>query len=279
MGTMTTGVRVPAVAGLFYDDDPGALQESLDRLLSEARSRVPLTPAEEPARLRALLAPHAGYVYSGPTAAAGYLRVGRCRERISRVVLLGPVHRVPVRGLAHPEVQAFATPLGEVPVEPVPAALRTAFPQLLDSRLAHAQEHSLEVHVPFLQRVLTSFTLLPLVVGGIDADSVADVLDAVVGDDATMLVVSSDLSHYLPYDAAVRVDAGTLAQVEALDPSIRAEQACGAAPLTGVLAWARRHGLVPRLVEACNSGDTAGDRRRVVGYASVTFSDPDGAAP
>lgn len=273
-GGMTTGVRMPAVAGLFYDDDPEDLRAHVDRLLAEARARVPLTDEEDPAALRALLAPHAGYVYSGPAAAAGYLRLEACRERISRVVLLGPVHRVPVPGLAHPEVSAFETPLGRVPVEQLDGGLRVEFPQLLDSRLAHAQEHSLEVHVPFLQRVLGEFALLPLAVGGIDPESVADVLDALVRDEATMLVVSSDLSHYLPYDEATRVDAETLAQVTALDASIRPDQACGAAPLDGVLAWARRHGLAPRIVEACNSGDTAGDRRRVVGYAAATFSTP-----
>ncbi|GAB49583.1 hypothetical protein MOPEL_130_01900 [Mobilicoccus pelagius NBRC 104925] len=268
-------MRTPAVAGLFYDDDPDDLRASVDGLLDDARRRVPPAPEEDPATVRALLAPHAGYVYSGPTAAAGYLRVEACRDRISRVVLLGPVHRVPVRGLAHPEAAAFATPWGEVPVEPLSPELRASFPQLLDSRLAHAQEHSLEVHVPFLQRVLGEFTLLPLAVGGVGSKAVADVLDAVTSgadDEATMVVVSSDLSHYLPYDDARRVDAGTLAQIEALDARILPEQACGAAPLDGALTWARRHGLRPRIVEACNSGDTAGDRRRVVGYASATFS-------
>ena len=179
-----------------------------------------------------------------------------------------------VRGRAHPTVSWFETPLGRVPVEEVDAGVRARFPQVIDSRPAHEAEHSLEVHVPFLQRVLGEFTLLPLAVGGVGAEPIADVLEAVVSDEATMLVVSSDLSHYLPHEEAVRVDTATLAQVEALDPTIRPDQACGAAPLDGVLAWARRRGLVPRVLQSCTSGDTAGDRRRVVGYAAATFSAP-----
>lgn len=281
-------VREPAVAGSFYPADARELAATIDAHLDEAARRCPVRDEESPERLRALLAPHAGYVYSGATAAAGYLRVAALRDRtggigstqrIERVVLAGPVHRVYVDGLAHPACEVFRTPLGDVPVEPVSETLRAALPQIVDSPAAHTQEHSLEVHVPFLQRVLGEFTLLPLAVGGVAAQDVADVLAAVTGagrgwDERTLLVISTDLSHYLPDAQARQVDSRTIGQILDLDATIPTDRACGAHPTNGLLALAARQSLVPRFVEASTSADTAGDRRRVVGYASVTFESP-----
>lgn len=274
---MGIDVREPAVAGLFYPADPAELAGTIDEMIVAAADRVPIDRHEEvPERLKVLLAPHAGYVYSGPTAAAGYLRVAdpAVTKRVERVVLLGPVHRVPIRGLAHPGCRTFRTPLGEVPVEPVPDDVRAALPQVIDSAAAHAQEHSLEVHVPFLQQVLGDFTLLPLAVGATTPQQVADVLDVLEGGDDTLVVDSTDLSHYLPYDEARRVDAETIEQILDHDDTIPTERACGAHPTNGMLLQARRRGRRPRLIEACNSGDTAGDKSRVVGYTSVTFEEP-----
>ncbi|MEZ5095629.1 MAG: AmmeMemoRadiSam system protein B [Nocardioides sp.] len=269
MGT----VRPAAVAGSFYPGEPGELARVLAELL--AGGRAGLTALEAAARFveapKAVIVPHAGYIYSGSTAALGFAALERARDRLRRVVLLGPTHRVYIDGLALPAVDAFATPLGVVPVEPVEPAVRAALPQLVDSRPAHAAEHSLEVQLPFLQTVLDSFDLVPLAVGGATPEEVADVLDALWDGPETAVVVSSDLSHYLPYDAAVTVDSASTAQMLALDGPLSHEQACGATPVNGLLLAARRRGLSARLLGRCNSGDTAGDRRRVVGYAAVAF--------
>ncbi|MFN8196339.1 MAG: AmmeMemoRadiSam system protein B [Nocardioidaceae bacterium] len=265
-------VRPPAVAGSFYPGQPSELTRTVGQLLDEARSSV------EPAAgsPKALLLPHAGYVYSGPTAALGYALLERARPTVRRVVLLGPTHRVAVAGLALPDADAFETPLGQVAVERVlPEAL--GLPQLLVSAAVHAHEHSLEVHVPFLQTVLDDPVLVPLAVGTVGAAEVADVLDALWGGPETVVVVSSDLSHYLPYDDAEAVDCATVDQVLRLDATLSHEQACGATPVNGLLVAARRRGMKPVLLGRCSSGDTAGDRRRVVGYAAIAFTEPTAA--
>ncbi|HQR27605.1 MAG TPA: AmmeMemoRadiSam system protein B [Nocardioides sp.] len=263
-------VRPPAVAGMFYPGQASMLAATVQELLAEAAPRLgPGTPVP-----KALLLPHAGYVYSGSTAALGYAALAPARETVRRVVLLGPTHRVAVDGLALPEAEAFDTPLGRVPVaDPDPRTL-ARLPQVVVDREAHAMEHSLEVHLPFLQTVLDDFALVPLAVGFAAAETVAEVLDALWGGPETVVVVSSDLSHYLGYDEARRVDQATLAQVLRLDGPLTHHQACGATPANGLLVSARRHGLTPRLLGSCSSGDTAGDRRRVVGYAAVAFVPP-----
>jgi hypothetical protein len=187
------------------------------------------------------------------------------------VVLLGPAHRVPVRGLALPDAQRFETPLGKVEVDLEAVALLRGLPQVIDSRQAHAAEHSLEVQLPFLQRVLGEFRLVPLAVGSATAEAVAEVLDRLWGGDETLIVVSSDLSHYLPYDSARQTDRATMDRLLALDGPLDHEQACGATPINGLLLAARRRGLRAELLDLRNSGDTAGDRRRVVGYAAIGF--------
>lgn len=252
-------VRRPAVAGLFYPGDPRRLADMVDGFLAAG------APLESPPK--ALVAPHAGYVYSGAMAGLAYATLAPVRDRITRVVLLGPVHRVPVRGLALPGCDAVATPLGEVEVD----AAASGLDHVVTRPDVHAEEHSLEVQLPFLQRALREFVVVPLAVGSATAAEVAGVLDALWGGPETLLVVSSDLSHYHPYAAAKVRDAATVDAVLGLAGPIAPEQACGAAPLNGLLAAAPRHHVAPVLLGACNSGDTAGDRGRVVGYASFAF--------
>lgn len=260
-----SSIRHPAVAGLFYPSDQAALAAQVDSMLKAVRVTVP-SP-------KALIVPHAGYSYSGPVAASGYASLRGLAGRVRRVVLLGPVHRVPVRGLALPGVEAFATPLGIVPVDAAAVSELAALPQVTVSAAAHAAEHSLEVHLPFLQQVFGDFSLVPLAVGDATPAQVAEVLERLWGGPETLLVVSSDLSHYLPYEAARRADRATLERILELQPVLDHQQACGATPINGLLVCARRHGLTPRLLDLRNSGDTAGDRQRVVGYVSVAFQE------
>ncbi|KAF0101025.1 MAG: hypothetical protein FD187_221 [bacterium] len=261
-------VRSPAVAGLFYPAQPEALRHALREAFVQAR-------AGEAWRPKALIAPHAGYIYSGPVAASAYALLAPLRDVVRRVVLLGPVHRVWVDGLALPGVESFATPLGEVPLDAEAIATIADLSQVEVSPAAHAMEHSLEVHLPFLQSVLGDFRLVPLAVGGASAEAVAEVLERLWGGEETLIVVSSDLSHFLPYAEAARVDQATVQAVLRLDPHLVGEQACGAHPLNGLLLAARRHGLAIHLLDLRNSGDTSGDRSRVVGYGAFALTQPE----
>jgi AmmeMemoRadiSam system protein B len=220
---------------------------------------------------KAVIAPHAGYVYSGPIAAHAYARLAPARGTIERVVLLGPTHRVAVRGIAVPDVRAFATPLGAIELDAAAIESISAMPQVVVSDEAHALEHSLEVHLPFLQNVLGSFKLVPLAVGYAQPSEVATVIEALWGGPETLVVVSSDLSHYLGYAEAKAIDRKTCDAVLALKTDIDHEQACGATPVAGLTLAARRRQLRPELLDLRNSGDTAGDKHRVVGYASFAF--------
>lgn len=267
MGT----VRQPAVAGTFYPADPQQLEGEVLAYLAGAETPSGSVP-------KAIIAPHAGYVYSGPIAANAYARLAPARGRIRRVVLIGPSHRVPFRGMAVTTAQAYATPLGEIPIDrdAVAALLRVPGVAALDA--AHGPEHSLEVHLPFLQKLLGSFALVPIVAGDADPDTVADALEAVWGGDETAIVVSSDLSHYLDYDSARRIDDRTRRAIEALDTAgIGFDQACGRVPIGGLLTVARRRGLAVETVDLRNSGDTAGPRGGVVGYGAWAFVEPAGA--
>jgi len=228
---------------------------------------------------KALIAPHAGYIYSGPVAAHAYDALSPARGIVRRVVLLGPVHRVPVRGLALPDADAFETPLGRVPVDRAAIEALADLPQVVVSTRAHALEHSLEVQLPFLQRVLGEFALVPFAVGDASVNEVGAVIERLWGGPETLIVVSTDLSHYHPYRVAVQVDAETLARIEALDSDIRHEQACGATPLNGLLAVARAKGMTIRRLSACNSGDTAGGRDQVVGYSAFALYEGAPVAP
>lgn len=264
---MDTVIRPPAVAGLFYPGNPTVLADEMRALLLGA-GPAPAEGAEAP---KAIVAPHAGYVYSGPIAAHVYATLAGAAARIRRVVLLGPTHRVGVNGLALPAATHFATPLGTIRIDSDAVAALAGLPQVLTADAPHAQEHSLEVQLPFLQSVLADFRLLPLAVGRASAEAVAEVLERLWGGDETLIVVSSDLSHYLPYAAAREVDGATAERVLACDPTLSHDEACGATPLNGLLLAARRHGLRPRLIDLRNSGDTAGDRQRVVGYGGFAF--------
>ncbi len=266
MNTAASMVRQPAVAGMFYPGDPRELAHNLSQMLGAAAGAAP-----ERAAPKAIIAPHAGYIYSGPIAASVYALLAPARGRISRVVLLGPTHRVAVRGLALPGVGAFATPLGRIEVDAAAVERLRGLPQVVVSAQAHALEHSLEVHVPFLQTVLGQFTLVPLAVGHATAAEVAQVLDALWGGPETLIVVSSDLSHYLPYGDAQAVDRATARAILELSTDISHEQACGATPVTGLTHIARSRGLKPELIDLRNSGDTAGDKGRVVGYGAFAF--------
>ncbi len=270
---MTAITRPAAVAGTFYPLDPQDLRDALAGHLASACTSV-AAEADRPPKL--LVAPHAGYVYSGDVAAMAYAPLARWRGRITRVVLLGPVHRVPVRGLAAPTVGAFETPLGRVPLDLDALASLDDLRQVVWTDRPHAQEHSLEVQLPFLQTVLgAGFTLVPLAVGQASPVEVAEVLERLCGGDETLIVVSSDLSHYLPYAEAQASDRATVQRILHFATDIRGEEACGAAPLNGALLVARRRGLAPRLLGLRNSADAAGmtrgDRDRVVGYGAIAF--------
>ncbi|MEK6209733.1 MAG: AmmeMemoRadiSam system protein B [Pseudomonadota bacterium] len=261
-----SSVRAPAVAGAFYPGAAATLQALVAALLAAAT-----TPRQQ--RPKVLIAPHAGYVYSGPVAANAYALLAPFRGDYSRVVLLGPAHRAYVRGLALPVADAFATPLGEIALDREAIAAIRHLPQVCVSDDAHAHEHSLEVHLPFLQQALAGFTLVPLAVGEASAEQVAEVLRLLWGDDRTLIVISSDLSHYLPYAQAKTTDEQTARMVLSMAPQLNHQQACGATPVNGLLLEARGRGLRPELLDLRNSGDTAGDKSRVVGYASFAFYD------
>lgn len=256
--------RRPAVAGSFYPGDPAILAATVDRLLAGVSP-----PTSPPPKV--LIVPHAGYIYSGSTAASAYVLLAPIRAQIHRVVLLGPTHRVAVKGLALPECAAFATPLGDIPLDLETMAELRQLPQVVMSDRVHLQEHSLEVHLPFLQRVLDDFKLLPLAVGDARPEAVAEALDLCWGGPETLIVISSDLSHYMPYAAAQQADHATCQQILDYATDIAPERACGAFPLNGLSLCARRRDLRPELLHLCNSGDTAGDRNRVVGYAAFAL--------
>jgi AmmeMemoRadiSam system protein B len=264
---------------MFYSDREATLREDVERYLEEAPARPgggsvrAEVPGGLPRRPKALIAPHAGYIYSGPVAASAYVRLLPFRESIRRVVLLGPSHRYPLRGLAACSASAFETPLGAVPLDihEIRRALELDQVELLDQ--AHEGEHSLEVHLPFLQVVLGEFTLIPLVVGEAPPEEVAEVLKALWGGEETLIVISSDLSHYLTYSQANQLDAATARAIEELRPQeIGRDQACGRMPMAGLLALAREERLTVECVDLRNSGDTAGPRDQVVGYGSFVVS-------
>ncbi len=262
-------LRPAAVAGMFYPGAAAALRRSVGELLDSAA-----TPLPRRSWPKALIVPHAGYIYSGAVAAGAYARLNPGRDAIRRVVLLGPVHRVPVRGLALPAADAFSTPLGSIPVDLDAVESIRNMPQVCESAAAHALEHSLEVQLPFLQSVLDDFAIVPLAVGDASAEEVAQVIDRLWGGPETLVVVSSDLSHYHGYDDARRIDLDTSRRIAALSHDLDHEQACGATPINGFSLCAQRRGLTPDLIALRNSGDTAGDKSRVVGYGSFAFDEP-----
>lgn len=260
-------VRPAAVADAFYSADPGELEDQLRVSFAAAVQPPPDAPVP-----KALIVPHAGYVYSGPVAASAYLRVSSARATIRRVVLLGPSHRVAVEGMGVTGADGFATPLGLVPIDAAGRSTVLTVPSVRVDDAAHQLEHSLEVQLPFLQTILDEFMLLPLVVGDASPTMVSTVLDQCWGGPETLIVVSTDLSHYLSYDDAAGVDAETAAAIrDRRSDRIGSRDACGSRPLRGLLEAAVARDLSVEQIDLRNSGDTAGGRERVVGYGAFAL--------
>ncbi len=259
-------VRPPAVAGFFYPGDAAELRDTVNTLISAA-APTPLPPT------LSYIVPHAGYVYSGGVAAVAYGHLRRSGLRPKRIVIIGPSHRVYLQGIAIPDSGAFATPLGEIPLDTRAKRALLKRGDVILSDAPHAQEHSLEVQLPFLQVIFGAFELVPLVVGAAEPSYVAAVLDDVAHDADTLLLASSDMSHYLSYEEARRVDADTNARILRFSNTLSGEQACGAVALNGLLTLARKRGASISALSLLNSGDAAGDRSRVVGYAAYAIDD------
>ena len=265
-------IQPPAVAGLFYPEEPNTLQHDVDQFLVQAQSGA-LTKVPTGRRIKALIAPHAGYVYSGAVAAAAYTQLHKYAKEIRRVVIFAPAHRFAFTGLATSSADRFQTPLGTIAVD------KAGRQQLIDSASsvhtldeAFYQEHALEVQLPFLQRILGDFVLLPLLVGDVSSLEVENVMRQCWGGPETLIVVSFDLSHFHDYDTAERMDKRTSAGIETLHPeNIATGDACGRIPINGLLLAAKEKGLQAKTVARCNSGDTAGDKQRVVGYGAYVF--------
>ncbi|HUP97330.1 MAG TPA: AmmeMemoRadiSam system protein B [Usitatibacter sp.] len=261
-------IRPAALAGSFYPGESTALAAEVAGYLGNApgsRARAP----------KAIIAPHAGYMYSGAVAGSIYARLAPLAGVVTRVVLAGPAHRVYVSGAAVPSVEAFASPLGTIALDVAAIAKLRALPFVEENDSAHAREHSLEVHLPFLQSVLGDFALVPVVVGDASPDEMALLFETVWGGRETLIVVSSDLSHYLPYESARGRDRDTARAIVELQASLVSEEACGAAPINGLLRAARSRGMAAELVDLRNSGDTAGGTDRVVGYGAFAFTERD----
>jgi MEMO1 family protein len=257
-------IRPAAVAGMFYPDDKNQLSEEINKYLSASEVNIPPP--------KAIIAPHAGYVYSGPIAASAYTSLIPVKDKIKKVVLLGPAHQIPFSGIVAPTTDGFATPLGVVPVDQKSIEKIISLPQIARMGNAHDQEHSLEVQIPFLQTILNEFELIPLLVGDANEKDVAEVLQQLWGDDKTLIVVSSDLSHYKDYATAQQMDRATSVAIENLQPEhIHYDMACGRNTVNGLLELAKQKGLKAQTLDLRNSGDTAGAKDRVVGYGAYAF--------
>ncbi len=259
-------IQTPVVAGQFYPADPNELRMKVRQLIASNDVKLPQAP-------KALIAPHAGYIYSGLTAGIAYAQLSPIADTVRRVVLLAPSHRVGFSGIAHSSANFFCTPLGELEVDLEGLALILNLPQVTLLDRAFSLEHSLEVHLPFLQEALSDFKIVPLIVGNADPKSVAEVLDRLWGGPETLIVISSDLSHFLDYESAKAIDAKTSDAIEKLQPDqISSHQACGSAPVKGLLLAAQHNNLQVEVLDLRNSGDTAGPRDKVVGYGAYAFS-------
>ena len=258
-------IRPAAVSGQFYPANPAELEHMVLSMLNSVHDIPP--PA------KAIIAPHAGLVYSGPIAATVYASLLANKESIRRVVLLGPSHRVYLKGLALSSADYYETPLGKIEIDQDACDSVRNLPQISVTDAAHAQEHSLEVHLPFLQLVLDQFKLVPIVVGEASPDEVAEVLEVLWGDEDTQIIISSDLSHFHDYETAQRLDLSTSKAIENLElESIGSQQACGCMPMRGLLQLARKKHLHAKTLDLRNSGDTAGSKERVVGYGAYSVS-------
>jgi AmmeMemoRadiSam system protein B len=259
-------IRPPAVAGLFYPGRPEELRDAVSDYLAQASTTNDAPP-------KALIVPHAGYIYSGGVAAAAYSQIAHRHSHIRRVVVIGPSHRVYMQGMAVPAAEAFQTPLGVVPIDRELKGRVLAHSQVVEADEPHANEHCLEVQLPFLQILLNEFTLLPVALGSVSPAAVASVLAEVWGGEETLVLVSSDLSHYLSYEAARQLDSVTIDAILRYDTRLTGEQACGCIGINGLSFLARQRGLSITEIARCNSGDTAGDRHRVVGYGAFRLDE------
>lgn len=260
--------RQPAVAGLFYPADKQTLKKDIQQYLEEANYGRDIIANE----IKAIVVPHAGYIYSGPVAASAYKQIIPIKDKINRVVLLGPSHRVAFSGLAVPESDVFTTPLGSIQIDKEGLQLLADLPQVIASDRAHSEEHSLEVQLPFLQEILDEFTLVPIVVGDAEQHDVAEVIEKFWDDEHTLIVISTDLSHYHEYNEAKRLDRLTSDAIQNLKPNlIGYDDACGRNGLKGMLTLAEEKKMMVDILDLRNSGDTAGDKSRVVGYGAYVF--------
>jgi len=260
----TKTIRKPAVAGYFYPSDASELKSDIQKYLSKIKETGPMP--------KALIAPHAGYTYSGPVAATVYGRLRDNKDKIQRVVLFGPSHKVAFYGLAAPTSLYFETPLGKIPIDQESIKTIQNLSQVIVSDEAHAQEHSLEVHLPFLQEILGEFKLVPLVVGDAEPNQVGEVLEKLWGGSETLIVISSDLSHYHDYKTAQKLDKATCQAIENLRPQdLKYDSACGRNPVNGLLYISKTKDLKVETIDLRNSGDTAGSKDQVVGYGSWAF--------
>ncbi len=258
-------IRQPAVAGLFYPAEKQTLKQDVESYLQQANYGRDVVP-------KALIVPHAGYVYSGPIAASAYKQLIPVKDKINRVVLLGPSHRVAFHGLAVPKADVFNTPLGNIKIDKEGVRLLEKLPQVIASDQAHQEEHSLEVQLPFLQEILNDFTLIPVVVGDVGRHEVAQVIEKFIDDEHTLIVISTDLSHYHEYNEARRIDRLTSDAIEKIKPNlIGYDDACGRNGLNGMLTVASDKNLTVDILDLRNSGDTAGDKSRVVGYGAYVI--------
>ncbi|MDM8567085.1 AmmeMemoRadiSam system protein B [Candidatus Halobeggiatoa sp. HSG11] len=256
--------RTPAVAGTFYPDNTHELSTMIDQLLQSVKTTGTIP--------KAIIVPHAGYVYSGPIAASIYAMIRPARNIIKRVVLIGPSHQVPLLGIAATKMQNFSTPFGDIPVDDQAIDKILKFPQVSLMEQAHANEHSLEVQLPFLQKILNEFSIVPLVVGKATSEQVGEILETLWGTKETLIVVSSDLSHYNNYESAQKLDKLTTQAIESLSPEkIEYEQACGRVPINGLLNVAKNKKMQVETIDLRNSGDTAGSKDQVVGYGAYAF--------
>ncbi|MDH5516261.1 MAG: AmmeMemoRadiSam system protein B [Gammaproteobacteria bacterium] len=260
--------RPPAVAGMFYPAEVKTLKREIHRFLDNASAEF----SNSEHRIKALIVPHAGYIYSGPIAASAYKQLIPYQHLIKRVVLLGPCHRVAINGMALPGSSHFRTPLGEIPIDQPAIATLSGLSQITISDEAHREEHSLEVQLPFLQETLDDFSLVPIVVGDASMQQVSEVINLLWGDEQTLIVISTDLSHYHDYYQAKQLDRATSDAIENLRPElIRYEDACGRNGLTGMLTATQQHQLTIQTLDLRNSGDTAGSKDSVVGYGAYVI--------
>lgn len=259
-------VRRAAVAGKFYPADPAELRDMVLGFIADASESGPPP--------KALVAPHAGFIYSGPIAGTAFRQLAKLRGKITRVVIAGPTHYIPFRGIAICSARRFSTPLGEVPVDEDALGKIFGLPGVVAFDPAHEREHSLETHLPFLQLVLDKFSIVPLVIGDTEPADIAAVFETLWGGPETLICVSSDLSHFLTYASARKLDTATSHAIEQLRPEgVGYDQACGRLPVQALLMCAKKHGLKARTLDQRSSGDTAGPRDEVVGYGAYSFGE------